>query len=153
MRHELESKVDLNSEALRLLDQFKDVISDFGNLDSPYQSPIKDGSEDEMFSSPEKEEDEEEEGEFQEEQQKSPDMKSLLMAKLNEGRYQPKPLHYNIKKTIHVDSFVLNFGNFYPEKLLGSILVLSNLTDEEQIIELSIDKKTQIYDTDRLVEE
>lgn len=69
-------------------------------------------------------------------------MKSLLIAKLNEGVYKPKPFHFNIKKTIHVDSYVLNFGNFYPEKLLGSILIVSNLTDDEQIIELSIDKKT-----------
>jgi hypothetical protein len=51
------------------------------------------------------------------------DMKSLLIAKLNEGRKQ-KPLHFNIAKTIQVDSYVLNFGTFYPEKLLGSILLV-----------------------------
>jgi len=44
------------------------------------------------------------------------------MQKLN-GPTQ-KPFHFNISKTIQVDSLVLNFGNFYPEKLLGSILLV-----------------------------
>ena len=56
MRQELESKLDMNSDAVRLLDQFKSVISDFGNLQSPIHSPIKGESEDDIFSSPEKEE-------------------------------------------------------------------------------------------------
>lgn len=61
-----------------------------------------------------------------------------------------KPFHFNISKTIQVDSFVLNFGTFYPEKLLGSILLVQNVTDTDQVVELNIDQKTQIYDTERI---
>lgn len=91
---------------------------------------------------------EEEEEEDAPEPQKSEDIKSLLMAKLNEGKKQPKPFHFDIEETITVDSWVLNFGNFFPEKLLGSILTVQNQTDDEQIVELTIDSKTQIYDTE-----
>lgn len=37
---------------------------------------------------------------------------------------------------------VLNFGTFYPEKLLGSILLVQNVTETEQVVELNIDSKT-----------
>lgn len=47
------------------------------------------------------------------------------MAKLNEKKKPTaKPFHFNIQKAIQVDSSVLNFGTFYPEKLLGSILLV-----------------------------
>jgi len=47
------------------------------------------------------------------------------MAKLNEKKKPTaKPFHFNISETISVDSYVLNFGTFYPEKLLGSILLV-----------------------------
>lgn len=65
------------------------------------------------------------------------------MAKLTEKKKPAvKPFHFNIQKTISVDSFVLNFGTFFPEKLLGSLLLVSNTTDTDQIVELSIDGKT-----------
>lgn len=73
------------------------------------------------------------------------------MAKLNEKKKPvEQPFHFNIKKTISVDSDILNFGSFYPEKLLGSNLLIQNLTNTEQVIELTIDAKTQIYDTERI---
>jgi len=86
----------------------------------------------------------------------SPDLKKLLMEKLNSVSSAPKPkppkpLHWDVKKTVQVDSQVLNFGQFYPEKLLGSILMVSNLTDEDQVIELSIDN-AQIYDSSEIVD-
>lgn len=59
----------------------------------------------------------------------SADLKQLLMQKINGN--QAKPFHFNISKTIQVDSFVLNFGTFYPEKLLGSILLVQNITDSD----------------------
>jgi len=64
-----------------------------------------------------------------EEEEGSPDLKKLLMEKLSSVKSKPKPkpaFHYNISKTISVDSAVLNFGSFYPEKLLGSILTVTN---------------------------
>lgn len=79
------------------------------------------------------------------------DMRQKLYATLCEKpKSTPKPFHFNISKTISVDSYVLNFGTFYPEKLLGSILIVQNITDHDQIVELSIDSKTQIYDTERI---
>lgn len=74
------------------------------------------------------------------------------MAKLNETK-APKPFHYDIHKTISVDTQLLNFGTFLPEKLLGSILLISNQTDEDQVVELTIDTKTQIYDTEKIINE
>lgn len=54
------------------------------------------------------------------------------MAKLTEKKKPaPKPFHYNISKAISVDSQVLNFGTFYPEKLLGSLLLVQNMTDTD----------------------
>lgn len=63
------------------------------------------------------------------------------MQKLNSASTS-KPFHFNISKTIQVDSQVLNFGTFYPEKLLGSILLVQNVTETEQVVELNIDSKT-----------
>ena len=57
----------------------------------------------------------------------------------------PKPLHYDIQKTISVDSTVLNFGNFYPEKLLGSLLSVSNQTKQDQMVNLTIDSTSDVY--------
>lgn len=45
----------------------------------------------------------------------------------------------DISKVLFVDSNILNYGTFYPGKLLGSTLVVGNLTNCEQIVELSVD--------------
>ncbi len=76
-------------------------------------------------------------------QKESQDLKSLLMAKLTEKKKPAaKPFYYNISKAVSVDSHVLNFGSFYPEKLLGSLLLVQNLTDCDQVVELTIDSRT-----------
>lgn len=132
MREKLEKNVEMNSQATDLLDKFRNVISNFSSFNSPLSSPVKDETEnveDEQYSSPEQEE-----HSSDEKGDRSPDMKSLLMAKLNEGRAKAKPVQFSIKKTISVDSQILNFGNFYPEKLLGSILMVTNNSDQEQIV-------------------
>ncbi len=41
-----------------------------------------------------------------------------------------------------MDSQILNFSTFYPGKLLGSTLNVSNLTNSEQIVELAVDVGT-----------
>lgn len=65
-------------------------------------------------------------------QKDSQDLKSLLMAKLTEKKKPTaKHFHFNISKTISVDSQVLNFGSFYPEKLLGSLLLVQNTTETD----------------------
>jgi len=46
---------------------------------------------------------------------------------------------------IHVDSLVLNYASFYPCKMLGSNLTVGNLSDCEQIVELSVDSTNQSY--------
>jgi hypothetical protein len=46
---------------------------------------------------------------------------------------------------ISVDSKVLNYSNFYPGKMLGSTLSVANLTNCEQIVELSVDSVNLKY--------
>ena len=51
----------------------------------------------------------------------------------------------DIRKMIFVDSSVLNYSSFYPCKMLGSNLSVGNLSDCEQIVELSVDSVSQSY--------
>lgn len=44
-----------------------------------------------------------------------------------------------------MDCQIINYGRFYPAKLLGSTLLVSNLTRYEQIVELSVDSNTKTY--------
>lgn len=75
---------------------------------------------------------EEEDSQSKVAQKENQDLKSLLMAKLTEKKKSSaKHFHFNISKTISVDSQVLNFGSFYPEKLLGSLLLVQNTTDTD----------------------
>lgn len=48
----------------------------------------------------------------------------------------------DVNKTIFVDSYILNYSNFFPGKLLGSTLNVGNLSNSEQIVELSIDSNS-----------
>ena len=48
----------------------------------------------------------------------------------------------DISKTIKVDSRVLNFSAFYPGKMLGSTLIVKNISHWDQIVELSLDSET-----------
>jgi hypothetical protein len=138
LREELSGKSKKRLD--RFFSEFRECMFDFENGSSP--APQEDDEPEEVFepspqSSPE--------------QTKSPDLKKLLMEKLGSGSSRkPAPVHYDISKTISVDSSVLNFGAFYPEKLLGSILMVQNLTDEEQVVELSIDTKA-IFDCDKVI--
>jgi hypothetical protein len=43
---------------------------------------------------------------------------------------------------IFVDSYILNYSTFFPGKLLGSTLNVGNMTNCEQIVELSIDSNS-----------
>ena len=44
-----------------------------------------------------------------------------------------------------MDSYILNYSTFFPGKLLGSTLNVSNLSNAEQIVELSIDGNSFQY--------
>lgn len=48
----------------------------------------------------------------------------------------------DVNKTIFVDSYILNYSTFFPGKLLGSTLNVGNLSNAEQIVELSIDSNS-----------
>lgn len=50
-----------------------------------------------------------------------------------------------------MDSQILNYGIVNPCKLLGSILVVSNLSSDEQTIDLSIDMSKDVYDKNEIV--
>ncbi len=60
-----------------------------------------------------------------------------------EGRQKPAASRVtDISKSIFIDSFVLNYSSFFPGKMLGSTLNVGNMTNSEQIVELSIDSNT-----------
>ena len=46
---------------------------------------------------------------------------------------------------IFVDSQILNYSTFYPGKMLGSTLSVGNLSNCEQIVELSVDSQNLSY--------
>jgi hypothetical protein len=57
-----------------------------------------------------------------------------------------------MSKVIFVDSYILNYSTFYPGKLLGSTLNVGNLSNCEQIVELSIDSSTFNYNKKQICE-
>jgi hypothetical protein len=54
-------------------------------------------------------------------------------------------MYDDLSKVLLVDSTILNYATFYPGKLLGSTLTVANLTNYEQIVELSVDAQTYTY--------
>ena len=62
-----------------------------------------------------------------------------------------KPKITDINDVIEVDSQVLNYGIVNPGKLLGSILVVTNVSESEHTIDLSLDKITEIYDKKEII--
>ena len=46
---------------------------------------------------------------------------------------------------IFVDSHILNYSSFFPGKMLGSTLSVGNLSECEQIVELSVDASNLSY--------
>ena len=53
---------------------------------------------------------------------------------------------------IFVDSQILNYSTFYPGKMLGSTLSVGNLSNCEQIVELSVDAGNLSYRKDQIKE-
>ena len=53
--------------------------------------------------------------------------------------------YVDIKKMIFVDSHILNYSSFFPGKMLGSTLSVGNLSECEQIVELSVDASNLSY--------
>ena len=79
--------------------------------------------------------------------------KAALMQKVQEsGAGKRKSRLVNIEEVICVDSKVLNYSSFFPGRLLGSTLNVGNLTQSEQIVELSVDQNTFQY-SKRLIRE
>ena len=54
-------------------------------------------------------------------------------------------LHTDITKVLEIDQQVMNFNCYLPGKMLGSSLMIGNLTDFDQIIELSVDSNSYKY--------
>jgi hypothetical protein len=48
----------------------------------------------------------------------------------------------DVNKVLYVDSYILNYSTFFPGKLLGSTLNVGNLSNCEQIVELSVDSNS-----------
>lgn len=51
-----------------------------------------------------------------------------------------------IEQAIDVDTNVISFGKFMPGKMLGSTLVVSNISKHEQIVEIAFDSTTEEYE-------
>ena len=54
-------------------------------------------------------------------------------------------LHPDISKVLDMDEQIMNFNHYLPGKMLGSNLMIGNLTDFDQIIELSVDSNSYKY--------
>lgn len=63
----------------------------------------------------------------------------------NQSSGTKQVLFEDLNKVIFVDSSILNYASFFPGKLLGSTLTVGNLTNCEQIVELSVDSSTYTY--------
>jgi len=72
--------------------------------------------------------------------------KEGLKLLLNSTKQPKAPEPQDIKDIISVDSPVLNYGNVHPSKLLGSIIMITNKSSQDQTIEIFIDSNTEIYD-------
>jgi len=60
--------------------------------------------------------------------------------------------YVDVRKMIFVDSQILNYSSFYPGKMLGSTLSVGNLSNCEQIVELSVDAGNVSYQRDFIKE-
>ena len=60
--------------------------------------------------------------------------------------------YVDVRKMIFVDSQILNYSSFYPGKMLGSTLSVGNLTNCEQIVELSVDAANLSYKKEMIKE-
>ena len=58
--------------------------------------------------------------------------------------------YVDVKKMIFVDSHILNYSSFFPGKMLGSTLSVGNLSECEQIVELSVDASNLSYRKDQI---
>ncbi len=53
--------------------------------------------------------------------------------------------YQDIHKVLKIDSSILNYSTCLPTKLLGNKLIVANVTDYEQIIELTVDSSSYLY--------
>ncbi len=95
--------------------------------------------------SPAKEEKESSEEEEDEDDHSKDLLRSLLGGKSSEAVKEELVPDYEIEKVIEVDSNVINFGTFAPGKLLGSTLLVRNISNQEQIVQLQVDAESKVY--------
>lgn len=58
---------------------------------------------------------------------------------MTQTQIEEKPI--DINEILDVDSNVINYGQFICGKILGSTLLLSNLSEKDQIVSMNISKK------------
>ena len=91
--------------------------------------------------------------EDQKEDQVVNENKTLLQAKetLQEPEYTEHQQEQatDINDILDVDSNVINYGQFICGKILGSTLLLTNISDKDQIVTMSI-SKDKLYDCDTI---
>ena len=52
---------------------------------------------------------------------------------------------------LEIDQTIMNFNCYLPGKMLGSNLMIANLTDFDQIIELSVDSNSYKYNIAEII--
>lgn len=83
-------------------------------------------------------------------QQKNSSIEGLKSLLCGPNKPAKKTGPQDIKDVIKVDSELLNYGTVNPGKLLGSIITVTNRSEFEQTIELSIDTETETYDKEEI---
>lgn len=84
--------------------------------------------------------------------EKEETLKSLLTSKEDhqepvQTESQEEQNVVDINEVLDIDSNVINYGQFICGKILGSTLLLTNISDEEQVITMSISRQ-QTFDCD-----
>lgn len=80
-------------------------------------------------------------------------LRSLLGAKGEQKEQVEDIQEFEIEKVIDIDANVINFGTFAPGKLLGSTLLVRNKSDQEQVVQLVVDSKSQCFEGQNTLEE
>jgi hypothetical protein len=65
-------------------------------------------------------------------------------------KYPTRAAPQDISKIIEVDSKIINFSTFFPGKMLGSTLLVTNISKSEQILDIQIDSENEKYYVDQI---
>ena len=59
----------------------------------------------------------------------------------NDQKAKEKPIAFDLSKVLEIDTTVINFGAFLPGKLLGSTIIIKNVSDKTQLLKLWVNEQ------------